>query len=324
MAARTIIVSTIPYDMPSAEKSRRRTFSRPPLGLKKWLKIPENQQILPEHIESIKSKIRVSISVEGDYEYASVATFPKKILLRYENGHYSFVRNPRITEKIVKKWKQGKRLVMFQIFEDYILTYDGVDLVADSTMTADNLGISKDFIFKQFDKKNLSPATKKKLQDLEGDEYAELLGNSMADFYESVMTNCVALKEFGIDFSDHRFSVKDTAISLFSRYSKAHEFYPIEDEELVWIEGCKNHGLLYAKEQTGHFRNIDGNSWYPALMRDPKLLLPLGKPEYRIIENFGDFVQFGIYRCVITGADLLLLLLLCGKMSGSQSSGHGC
>ena len=281
-------------------------FWATPLGMKKWLNIEQHDQIAPDRIPELEDKLRIAISIDGSYD--SEKKYPKKITLFYGSGHYSFVENPRIRGAIVKKWKQGKTYVSYCIMPDYILTYDGTDLVADYTLLAENLGRSSDFVYKQVDRKRWTPEMKKSLKLLTGDEHDELFGEYMVQAHEAFIVNCEHLKSFGIDLSAHGFSIKDTALSIFASFAKAHEFLEIDEQEMAFVSGCKNCGLVYAAPKIGHFKNIDGNSFYPSLMRDAKLILPLGNPEFLKIESFDEFVKFGIYRCVVSGYDRRLFL----------------
>ena len=285
-------------------------FWATPLGMKRWLNIDASEQVPPSRISELEDKIRVCISVDGIYE--STKKFPKKINLVFENGHYSFVQNPKIQAHIAKKWKIGKQFVQYYITPDFILTYDGDDLVADYTLQAENLGRSPDKIYKQVDRKSWTPEMKKKLNFLKAEnkieDHDELFGAYMVQSYEAFMRNCDHLKQFDIDLSAHGFSVKDTAVSIFAKFAKAHEFSEIDEQDMAFVSGCKNCGLIYASPKIGHFRNIDGNSFYPSLMRDPKLILPLGNPQFLKIEKFDEVIRFGIYKCVVSGYDKRLFL----------------
>jgi hypothetical protein len=104
------------------------------------------------------------------------------------------------------------------------------------------------------------------------------------------------------------FNIKDTALSIFSKYSKAYDVKPIDDEEYSILSSIKNYGLLYAKPGTIKGKCIDGNSWYCSIMSDAKLYVPLGNPEYKTLEQIDERVPYGLYRADIEGHDERLVL----------------
>jgi len=44
-------------------------------------------------------------------------------------------------------------------------------------------------------------------------------------------------------------------------------------------------------------------------MKDTKLIIPLGKPEFLCLEKFGEFIAFGLYKARISGHDERLFLI---------------
>ena len=288
-----------------------------PLELKKWIKTEKSEQVSPDKIPLLETRIKVAINVVGDYEYTSDKTYPKRITLLYKNGHYSFVKNPRICEAIVKTWTQGLTLVWFHEREEYILTFDGVELAEDYTLDISTFSSRKqrndNRIYKKFDFGLLTPTMKEKLRHLREQtmtqEHDDFVEECMIECYQIYMRYVDDLKQHNIDISEHGYSIKDTAISLFAKYVKAHEFAPIDETETQWIISCKNFGILHAEPYEGYLFNVDANSFYPSLMRDPKLIVPMGNPEYKTIEKIEyPAVAFGIYRCRISGADSRLFV----------------
>lgn len=272
-----------------------------PLTMKKWLKILPAEQVLIENIPTVETKIKVSISVEGMYD--SEQKYPKRIMLKYEDGHYSLVNKFR-----QKKYKQGKRFALYfrnPANRDYILVYDGENLTEDHEMRAEELGQSDEYYYKEFSlvkhpRKSELNALKKEER---WDEYVNLLEKLMVENYNLFIASCNQLAAQGINLAEHGYSKKATAQYIFSKFSKATDFSDWVGDEQQWYLNCKNCGLIYAEPKMGHFKCIDANSFYPSVMRDSKLIVPLGNPEFFTLEKIDDIVKFGIYRCVIKGYD---------------------
>ena len=65
---------------------------------------------------------------------------------------------------------------------------------------------------------------------------------------------------------------------------------------------------MYAEPKEDEFKVYDFNSFYPYIIKNPKMLLPCGKPEYQTLEEVPKIVAVGIYRAVISGYDRRVFL----------------
>lgn len=269
-----------------------------PATMKKWCNTDEYEQISVSCIPIIEEKLRCAIDV--DDQYVSPMSFSFRVRLTYsKDGHYSFKNNDNYEKHLVKRWTQGKKFCLFHERENHILTYDGDTLVEDETLSADMLNLSDDFIYSLF-----VPDAKTRLKIVDEDTFED----AMIAYYHDFMADCEALKKLGIDMSINGYRIKDTAIHIFSKYVKAIEFHDMDGVEEAWYLNTKNCGLHYSTPHKGHMKHYDVVSCYPAMMRNMYLWLPTGKPVYKTIEKVEDFVEFGIFRAVISNADRRLFV----------------
>lgn len=285
-------------------------FWATPIGMKNFLNIGRADPIEVKHVPLLESKLKVCINIVGDDEYVSECKYPKRITLTLRNGHYSFFGKKNCLTKI---WKEGKTYVMFKKFDDHFLTYDGEELVADFTLTYSQMQWCQERIYKQIN--GISDEDSKTLTQLKKeerfDEYEELIGEVMVKVYDDYLKNCEHLKLITnglVDVQKNGYNIKDTALSIFARFVNAYDVQPIDEKEYSVLSQIKNHGLLYAKPSTITGRCIDGNSWYPAIMSDPKLIVPLGNPEYITLETLPAIIAYGLYKVDIENHDKRLFV----------------
>ena len=288
------------------------SFWTAPPAMKRFLKIGEKDQVQLHHIPLIEAKLKICINVAGELQYSSSSKYPKNITLISKDGHFGYASKK---QKIAKFWKQGLTFATYEIFDDFILTYDGNELTADYVLKESDLGNSDTIAYKQLNRSKWTDEMKDQLFLLKEanftEKYAELLGDFMVSTHDTFVRNCDHLKSISdgaVDISAHGYNVKDTALYLFSKFMIPYQFETIDDVEFEWISGCKCYGLLYAKPAQFKGRCIDGNSWYSSIMVDQKLILPLGNPEYKTLDRLSDVISFGIYRAVIYGTDSRLFL----------------
>ena len=123
------------------------SFWATPLGMKKFLKIGETDEIEIKHVALLEPKMKVCVSVVGDEDYVSDATYPKKITLTLRDGHYSYFSKKT---ELTKVWVQGLKYVLFRKIDDHFLTYDGDELVADYDLALEDLANSTEKTYKRF------------------------------------------------------------------------------------------------------------------------------------------------------------------------------
>ena len=287
-----------------------------PIGCKNFLKIGRFDKIERHHIPILEKHLKIAIDVIGDYNYKSAEKYTKRITLTNYDGHYSAVSKK---SKISKFYKTELTLKYYtNMGDDYYLTYDGTELIADYVLKDEDLKTDKNtFVYKQFQKRELTQNQQEtlflqsyKINDEADSEdlYAETIGNYMVASYDNYISQIEDLKENGIDISAHGFSIKNTALMLFSKFVKPYEFAEIDEQESAILAKVKNHGILYAKAGTVVGRELDINSFYPSCYIDPKFIVPIGKPIYKKLEKLDDVISVGLYHVKITGTDPRLFL----------------
>ena len=281
-----------------------------PIGMKHKLGIGRFEQVKKHHIPILEKHLKIAINIEGDYTYKSAEKYPKRITLTNYDGHYSAVIIKK-NSKINKFFKSNLTLKYFIKMSDYYLTYDGNELVADYVLKDDDLKNDEStFVLKEFKKKDLTPEQQEslKVEDICDDVYADTIGNFMVTSYDTYISQIEDLKQYGVDISAHGFSIKNTALDLFSQFVKPYDFQDIDDVESDILSKIKNYGLLYAKEGTVVGRELDLNSFYPSCYVDQKLIIPIGKPEYKTLDKLDDVISVGLYHVKITETDSRLFL----------------
>jgi len=285
------------------DHSPSKDFFANPNSMKRFLKIGESDQIEINHIPTIENKIKVSISIVGDYEYTSENKYPKRITLRFYKGHYSLKTKK---QSIQKTYPANLTLTTFFKFDDHFLTYNGEDLTADYTMTDSDLRMTNGVIFKMFQKSQLTDDEKDKLTQLKDtEEYEELVGEFMVSQHDTYIKNIENLKDIsGIDISDNGFSIKQTALNLVAKYFKPYQFQELDKRETEWYFNTKCQAAMYCAEPTTITgKLIDANSFYSSMECSNKFIVPLGNPQYSTLQTLPEVIQFGIYRAKITNYD---------------------
>ena len=99
-------------------------------------------------------------------------------------------------------------------------------------------------------------------------------------------------------------SYKNAALDLFDRFTKfMKDPEEILQDEAFWISESSIGALIWADEYEGELYKYDYKSKYPALMKSQTLKFPIKRGEFQTIDKFGEFFQFGIYRCKITKSE---------------------
>jgi hypothetical protein len=283
------------------------------VGLKNSLKIGRFDPVKESHIPHIEKQAKMCINIVGQYTYNSTQKYPKQITLRCENGHYRFVGKKQLTNKI---WRPDLSLKYFVKMNDYFLTYDGIEIVADYTLKKEDLGNSNTYVYKEFQRRELTTEQHEVLLEINDeaqavnseDSYAEKIAEYMVESYDNYITNIEDLKQYDIDISAHGYSIKNTALAIFSKFVKCYDFEALDEEEEEILSQVKCYGILYAKAGQIVGRELDLNSFYPSCYIDPKLLLPIGRPEYKTLEKLDDVISFGLYHVKICDTDPRLFL----------------
>ena len=260
----------------------------------------------------LEDKLKCCVNVKGEYSYESKKKHPRKIVVELNNGHYTYQNNQAVRKQLVKWKAHEKNYVLFVEREDCYLTYNGEYLLENWDLSHADLNTSKTCIYKQFkvmERGNCSVDNKRRMKELKklGNvaEYQELEGECMREYYHNFMSESEKLKDITggqIDLKQHGYDINNCILTEFWNRARTYEFQPIQEEEAKWLEGTNRYGLLYSQNGiSGNFNCYDVNSYYPHLMKNPKLLIPYGEPSYQVINEVPKIVRLGIYRARIGG-----------------------
>ena len=95
----------------------------------------------------------------------------------------------------------------------------------------------------------------------------------------------------------------DSALSLFERLSYFIKPEPILQDETEWIKLSSFSALIWCEQYEGPLYKYDFKSKYPHLMTSTTLKFPVKRGEFKLIDSFGEYFEYGIYRCEISKSD---------------------
>jgi len=285
-------------------------FWTTPLGMKRFLKIGDSDQIEPHHVPLIEEKLKLSINIKGDYEYESNNKYPRRITMEYKNDLYTLKVKKKSIQKI---YPANATLTTFYKINGKYFVYDGGDeIVIDETMTEAKLRNSKNVMYRKFKMSEMSDKDKETLNGFKNkdDEYEEQLAQFIMKYHDEYIKHIQHLKAIsGIDVALSGFSLKQTALNLVSQFWKPYEFQELDKRETDWIFSTKCCALTYFKEEcTVQARLVDFNSFYSSLEIYNKNMFPLGNPIYSTLDILPVVLSFGIYRVKISNYDRRLFV----------------
>jgi hypothetical protein len=73
----------------------------------------------------------------------------------------------------------------------------------------------------------------------------------------------------------------------------------ILQDEAEWINNSSKGALIFAEPFEGELYKYDVKSLYPHIMKSTTLSFPIKRGEFLIIDKFGEYIAFGIYRCKV-------------------------
>ena len=252
------------------------------LGLKRADKVPLSC------IDKIEEELKnFQINVRGDYIRPSMIKSEKQININLVNEHYSVeIENPN-------------RLLKFRKYnEKTILLFDKKEMVVcDGNNTWKITKEEKRKMYYDYNSKYILIERGEPEKDEEGkkiqitieQEYKELI--EIADTLKRESKGMINLYKTG---SNH-----DTALNLFDRISKFLNPESILQDEAQWLNYSFQGGIIWAEKYEGEMYKYDVKSLYPYLMTLSSLKFPVKRGEFKIIDDFGKFVEFGIYRCIV-------------------------
>ena len=226
--------------------------------------------------------------------------------MELKDGHYSYQNNQQVRKDLgLAKFKtQDKCYVLYVERGDYFLTYDGEYMIENRDLKYGDLCKSKRCVYKKFAvmKKGCCSAESqellKKLKDENNTiEYEKLLAQCLQEYYHNFMKDCEDLKQLTegrVDLKEHQYDLKHCVLKEFWKRTRTYHFEEIDEVEDEWLRNTNNCGLMYSEPAEGEMNVYDVNSFYPHLMKNPKLLIPCGKPSYETWKSVPEFVKLGI------------------------------
>ena len=192
--------------------------------------------------------------------------------------HYSIntykVKNINIDHKVSKLEK--KPLIYTSTFE----AFDGIK----------KFQLSKEYLFTIYHWN--TPYILIKVPEATKEEYDNFI--IKADTLKKETNNEINLYKTG--------SHNVTALHLFNNYTKHIDNPPVIDQvESTFINMASQGALIFnTKGYNGQAYKADVKSMYPSIMKS-KILFPVKEGELKYITEFGNFFNYGIYRCKIIG-----------------------
>ena len=254
-----------------------------PESLKKFLGLKRCDKIPLECIDKIEQKLRTyQINIRGDYIRTSTIKSDKVINLSLINQHYS-----------IDKSFNKKSLVRFiNFYEKPIALYDKLTFEIYD-------GKSKRRISKE-EKNELMYSFKSPYIVIDREEQKQEI--TIEEEYKNLIVIIDNLKKEsnGLINLYKSGSYKNASLDLFDKFTKfLNEPEEILQDEAEWISNSSIGALIWAEEYVGQLYKYDVKSLYPFLMKSPTLKFPIKRGEFQILDKFGEFFQFGIYRCKI-------------------------
>jgi hypothetical protein len=258
-----------------------------PEALKKYLGLKRTAKIPLECIPKIETKLRsYQINVRGDYIYTSTIKSEKVINLTLINEHYSldksFDKKPLV--KNVRFYE--KRPVLYDRFTFEM--YDGkTKRVISKDEKSDILyNFQSPYILFDREEKN----NKMTIEE----EYNKLI--PIINNLKKESGGLINLYKSG--------NYKNASLDLFDRFTKfLTEPEQILQDEAKWINESSIGALIWAEPYEGELHKYDVKSLYPHLMKSTTLTFPLKRGEFKILDKFGEYYDFGIYRCKISKSE---------------------
>lgn len=259
-----------------------------PESFKKYLGLKRCDKVPLSCIDKVEQKLRTyQINVRGDYIRTSVVKSEKVINLTLINQHYDI-------DKTIGKKKALCRNISYQ--EKPILLYDKLTFEIYD-------GVTKRIISKeernyyQYDFKSPFTLIEREEQDEEitiEEEYNKLI--VIIDNLKKESGGLINLYKSG--------SFKNAALDLFDRFTKfLNEPEEILQDEAMWIKESSMGALIWAEVFEGELYKYDVKSLYPFLMTLSTLKFPIKRGEFQKLDKFGEFFQYGFYRCKISKSD---------------------
>jgi hypothetical protein len=255
-----------------------------PNKLKTFLKLRRNDKISIDLIDKIEKKLKTyQINVRGDYIRSSTIVSNKQINLLLKNEHYEVDGGRKKLISIVRFEEKRPIILNKSNFE----AYDGERYYTMSYDEFKNIkyGYQSPYIIIYPEKQGYDENGEKIVLTLE-EEYNVFV--EIANTLKRESKGLINLYKSG--------NYHDCALNLFDKFTKSINPEPIEQDEAIWIKDSSYSALIYAEKYEGEIHKYDVKSMYPSFMKSTTLKFPVKRGDFRIIENIGEYPEFGIYR----------------------------
>lgn len=261
---------------------------RSPAVFKQTLGLERDEKVPIELMSQVEDLLKININIIGDHYFASRNLYKMNANISLIDGHYDVNREIKQKTELLKGVTfREKRLIVYSRYEDHIECYDGEDEIYD--MDFDDFYAEKNKTFKS------------DFSFIYNDEKMDL-----KEFYQYLMEETRILKEltFGrVDLSKSNYNFKTEALKIGNKCLKIFDepeiITPMEQE---WINNSFLGGIIFSKEQIEIENGFeyDKRSCYPSAMSDRNFTFPIKQGEFKQLTDLPkDFVQYGIYRCII-------------------------
>jgi len=262
-------------------------YYKSPAELKKQLKLKRNDKIPLSCIDIIEKKLKnFQINIRGDYIRSSTIQSNKIINITLINEHYEVEKQNIILTPYIKYDEKTPIMWDKKTFD----AYDGNKKWRMSKQERNKIiyDYKSPYILINREEQGRDENDEKIIITIE-EEYKQFI--EIADALKKESKGMINLYKTG--------SYHDTALSLFERITKFIHAEVILQDEAEYIKNTSFGALICAEKYNGELYKYDVKSLYPFLMNSNTLKFPIKRGEFKIIESFNDFFEFGIYRCKI-------------------------
>lgn len=268
-------------------------YFKTPDELKSYLKLNRDAKISIDKLGLVEKKLgnKYQINVRGDYIRTSTIKSKKEINLLLQNEHYT----PEIVKrKYIPIQRFQEKTILMYSKKDF-MAYDGKEEYKLTKADFNNIKYKFDAPY------ILIPRDARGYRDDEGNK----LNLTLQEEYKLTVKIAEVLKKEsnGIINMFKTGSYHDTALLLFDKMIKYINSEQILQDEAIWIKESSCSALIYAEEYEGEIYKYDVKSLYPYLMNLPTLKFPIKRGEFKKIDNFEQYLKFGIYKCIIKPSD---------------------
>ena len=262
-------------------------YFKSPSDFKQFLGLKRDEKVPLKLLDKIELKLKTfQINVRGDFIRSSTVKSEKIINLLLINEHFTVEKlDKHLTPNIKYSEKQP---IMYD--KKTYEAFDGVKKwVISKTDRNDILYNPKSqYIIINRENQGFDDEGNKINITIE-EEYKQFL--LIADTLKTESKGLINLYKSG--------SYHDASLNLFDRLTKFINPEPILQDEAEFIKLSSFSALIYSEKYQGELFQYDVKSLYPYIMTSTTLKFPIKRGEFRFYKTFGDFIEYGIYRCKV-------------------------